>query len=87
MAEVVTTGGGYALKAQSEAERRLLAQGARRGGELHLDGALYRVQGEHLALPRGISQSRAQTLARELEQAARAHREAEQRRRGFKLVE
>jgi len=89
---------GYVIVAQTEAELDLLAHACRAEprregdaeqparGELILLEAYYLVHENTLLLPHGISDNGALRVCLALQEAARSHQEARERRRRFRLV-
>jgi hypothetical protein len=87
VARVERRGGRRRVVAESPEELALLRHGERMGGELVLLEACYPVHGDVLVLPDTISPHGARRVREALEQAASSHREAEQRRKRFRLVQ
>ncbi len=86
MARPVMHGDALVLLADAPAERELLRHCRRRDGELTLDGAIFPVVGDVVALPEGVSQARAAHLAQLLELAGEAHARALARRSKLRLT-
>jgi hypothetical protein len=87
MAKIHRQGAAWFVVAENEEERALLAHGRTQGGAVTLLEGFYSVQQQDaLVLPSRSTASGARRVCAAFERAALAHREAQRRRCGFRLV-
>ena len=86
MARVEHRGAAWRVLAENEEERALLAHGRKNGGAVTLLEGFYSVRDDALLLPSRSTASGARRVCAAFERASLAHREAQRRRDGFRLL-
>ncbi len=86
MARIVRRGPAWVIVAENDEEKALLAHGRSQGGAVTLLEGFYSVRDDALLLPSRSNASNARRVCAAFERAAQAHREAQRRRGGFRLV-
>jgi hypothetical protein len=86
MAKLEHQGPAWKVVAESDEERALLAHGRKNGGSVTLLEGFYSVRDDALVLPGRATASGARRVCAAFERAALAHREAQRRRDGFRLL-